>query len=183
VECDPETWLAAGLDRASEAESMRVCEEVFAEDLQGHPLLSNRSTWFNYVIVSNRNWYRDNLVLLGDAVRTGHPSVGSGTRLAMQDAIALYRAFRARGGDVSGALAEFERTRRPRSDELQAAAIKSAEWYETVRGKLHLDPISFAYDYLRRTGRVTHEDVRARDPELARAWEALHPGAVENAPF
>ena len=181
VECDPETWRAAGLDRASEPESMRVCEEVFAEDLQGNPLLSNRSTWFNYVIVSNRNWYRDNLVLLGDAMRTGHPSVGSGTRLAMQDAIALYRAFQARGRDISRALAEFERPRRPRSDELQAAAIKSAEWYETVRGKLHLDPISFAYDYLRRTGRVTHEDVRARDPELARAWEALHPGAVESA--
>lgn len=177
VECDPQTWCAAGLDRKPEAESLAYCEEAFREDLQGHPLLSNHSVWFNYAIVANRKWSRDNLVLLGDALRTGHPSVGSGTRLAMQDSIALYRAFQACDEDVPAALAEFERQRRPRSDELQAAAIKSTEWYESVRGKLHLDPISFAYDYLRRTGRVSHEDVRNRDPELARAWEALHPDA------
>ncbi|HYX92952.1 MAG TPA: hypothetical protein VE782_15405, partial [Myxococcaceae bacterium] len=95
--------------------------------------------------------------------------------LAMQDAIALFRAFQSRGLDVPAALAEFERNRRPASDALQGAAIKSAEWYESVREKLHLDPISFAYDYLRRTGRVSHEDVKRRDPELARAYEALHP--------
>jgi anthraniloyl-CoA monooxygenase len=177
VECDPETWQAAGLDRIPEAESLGHCEEVFREDLEGHKLHSNRSVWFNYAIVSNRNWYRGNLVLLGDALRTGHPSVGSGTRLAMQDSIALFRAFQSCRSDIPAALAEFERKRRPRSDELQAAAIKSAEWYESVRRKLHLDPISFAYDYLRRTGRVSHQDVRVRDPELARAWEALHPGA------
>jgi 2-polyprenyl-6-methoxyphenol hydroxylase-like FAD-dependent oxidoreductase len=174
VECDPPTWRAAGLDRNSEAESLAYCESAFREDLGGAPLLSNRSAWFRYAIVSNRRWSWRNVVLLGDALRTGHPSVGSGTRLAMQDAIALYEACAAHA-DVSTALAEFEHRRRPGSDALQAAAIKSALWYETVRSRLALDPVSFAYDYLRRTGRVDHEDVRARDPELAAAYEALHP--------
>ena len=93
----------------------------------------------------------------------------------MQDAIALFDAYCACGDDIAGLLAEFERLRRPGSDALQAAAIRSTEWYETVREKLSLDPISFAYDYLRRTGRVSHDDIRQRDPALASAFEALHP--------
>jgi 2-polyprenyl-6-methoxyphenol hydroxylase-like FAD-dependent oxidoreductase len=174
VECDPQTWHAAGLDRMPEAQSLAYCERVFRDDLDGQPLLSNRSEWFRYAIVSNRRWYWGNLVLLGDALRTGHPSVGSGTRLAMQDAIALFEACVA-CSDVPALLAEFERRRRPGSDALQSAAIRSARWYESVRARLSLDPVSFAYDYLRRTGRVDHQDVRARDPALAAAYEALHP--------
>ena len=150
---------------------------MFRDDLDGQPLLSNRSEWFRYAIVSNRRWYWRNLVLLGDALRTGHPSVGSGTRLAMQDSIALFEACVA-FADVPARLAEFERRRRPGSDALQNAAIKSTQWYETVRARLSLDPVSFAYDYLRRTGRVDHQDVRARDPALAAAYEALHPEGV-----
>ena len=96
VEVPPETFRKAGLDRMSEAESLAWCEAAFAEDLQGHPLLSNRSTWFRYTIVKNVNWSFDNVVLLGDALRTGHPSIGSGTRLAMQDAIALFEAWQTR---------------------------------------------------------------------------------------
>lgn len=175
VECDPVTWQRAGLDRKTERQSLAYCERVFADDLEGEPLLSNRSDWFRYPIVKNRRWHTGNLVLLGDALRTGHPSVGSGTRLAMQDSIALFNAARRFPSDVPRLLDEFERTRRPGSDALQEAAIRSTEWYENLRPKLALDPVSFAYDYLRRTGRVTHEDVRQRDPELAAAWEALHP--------
>lgn len=175
VEVDPATFEAAGLARRSPEESRRWCERVFADDLAGEPLIGNRSDWFRYGIVANRRWHRGNLVLLGDALRTGHPSVGSGTRLAMQDAIALADAFDSCRHDVPAALADFERRRRPGSDALQQAAIRSTEWYEGVRDKLSLDPVSFAYDYLRRTGRVTHEDVRRRDPALAAAWEALHP--------
>jgi 2-polyprenyl-6-methoxyphenol hydroxylase-like FAD-dependent oxidoreductase len=178
VECDPATWRRAGLDRKTERESLSYCERVFADDLEGHPLLSNRSEWFRYPIVKNRRWHAGNLVLLGDALRTGHPSVGSGTRLAMQDSIALFKATRRFPDDVPRLLAEFERIRRPGSDALQEAAIRSTEWYENLGAKLALDPVSFAYDYLRRTGRVSHEDVRQRDPELAAAWEALHPGSV-----
>ena len=175
VECDPATHRAAGFDRMSAAQTLAACEDAFREDLAGKPLLSNRSDWFRYAIVSNRHWHWRNVVLLGDALRTGHPSVGSGTRLAMQDAIALHDAFVTSPGDVPAALAEFERRRRPGSDALQAAAVRSTEWYESVRSKLDLDPVSFAYDYLRRTGRVSHEDVRSRDPALAAAYEALHP--------
>jgi 2-polyprenyl-6-methoxyphenol hydroxylase-like FAD-dependent oxidoreductase len=176
VECDPDTWRAAGLDRKPVAESLAYCEAVFAEDLAGHRLLSNNSQWFRYPIVRNRRWHRGNLVLLGDALRTGHPSVGSGTRLAMQDSIALFESVKDHGADVPALLADFERRRRPGSDALQAAAVKSTEWYETVRARLDLDPIEFAYSYLRRTGRVTHADVRERDPALAAAYEARHPG-------
>ena len=175
VECDPSTLRNAGLERMTEWQSLDYCAAVFREDLGGSPLLSNRSDWFRYGIVSNRHWHWRNIVLLGDALRTGHPSVGSGTRLAMQDAIALFDAARACGDDVAAMLPEFERRRRPGSDALQAAAIRSTEWYETVQQKLALDPVSFAYDYLRRTGRVSHEDIRQRDPALAAAYEALHP--------
>ena len=161
-----------------EAESLAYCERAFRDDLDGRPLLSNRSEWFRYAIVSNRRWHWRNLVLLGDALRTGHPSVGSGTRLAMQDAIALFEACVALP-DVPARLAEFERRRRPGSDALQNAAIKSTQWYETVRTRLSLDPVSFAYDYLRRTGRAsTIRTCALRDPALAAAYEALHPEGV-----
>src|SRR6476659_5797836 len=177
VEVPPDTFYNAGLDRMSEAESLAYCEAAFAEDLQGHPLLSNRSTWFRYTIVKNDQWYFDNVVLLGDALRTGHPSIGSGTRLALQDAIALFEACQRGAGDVRATLEEFRRIRRAGSDSLQQAAIKSTEWYENVGPKLHLDPISFAYDYLRRNGRVSHAEIQKRDPALAAAYERLHPVA------
>lgn len=175
VEVDPETFSASGLDRMAEAESLAYCERAFQKDLQGHKLLSNKSTWFKYTIVKHRRWYHQNIVLIGDALRTGHPSVGSGTRLAMQDSIALFHAFEKCGGKVPEMLAEFVETRQPGSDSLQKAAIKSTEWYENLKPKLGLDPISFAYDYLTRSGRVDHAEVVKRDPELAHAYEKLHP--------
>ena len=179
VEVPPETFRRAGLDRMSEAESLAYCEIAFADDLDGHSLLSNRSTWFRYPIIKNENWFFDNVVLLGDALRTGHPSIGSGTRLALQDSIALFEACRTAGGDVPRVCGEFRRIRQPGSDALQAAAIRSTEWYENLGPKLHLDPISFAYDYLRRSGRVSHADVWKRDPALAAAYEHLHPNVVQ----
>jgi anthraniloyl-CoA monooxygenase len=180
VEVPPETFRKAGLDRMSETKSLTYCEAAFVEDLQGHPLLSHRSTWFRYTIVKNANWYFHNVVLLGDALRTGHPSIGSGTRLAMQDAIALFEAWRRVGDHVPGMLEEFRRIRRPGSDSLQRAAINSTEWYENLGPKLHLDPISFAYDYLRRSGRVSHAEIQKRDPALAAAYERLHPAAEKS---
>jgi len=175
VEVDPATFEKAGLGRKTEAESLAWCEKVFEDDLQGHKLLSNKSNWFRYTIVKNRNWHYRNIVLIGDALRTGHPSVGSGTRLAMQDSIALFDAYKTCGNDVHKMLEEFVRIRQPGSDSLQKAAIKSTEWYENLGPKLPLDPISFAYDYVTRSGRVDHADVRQRDPELAAAYEKLHP--------
>jgi len=165
AECSPETWRRAGLDRRSEDESRRYCEEVFADYLDGQPLLTNRSLWFNCVIVRNARWSHRNLVLLGDAVRTGHPSIGAGTRLAMGDSLKLYEALECHG-DVEAALADYERTRRPKSTELQEAAVRSAAWYETVESRMHLEPVVLAYDFLMRTGRVRHEELRRRDPKF-----------------
>jgi anthraniloyl-CoA monooxygenase len=175
VEVDPATFERAGLGAMSGAQSLAWCERAFAEDLQGEPLLSNKSNWFRYTIVKNRRWHHRNIVLIGDALRTGHPSVGSGTRLAMQDSIALFEACKAAGGNVPALLEDFVRRRQPGSDSLQQAAIRSCLWYEDLAPKLALDPISFAYDYVTRSGRVDHADVRGRDPELAAAYERLHP--------
>jgi 2-polyprenyl-6-methoxyphenol hydroxylase-like FAD-dependent oxidoreductase len=175
VEVDPLTFVNAGLDRMSEAESLAYCESAFADDLQGQRLLSNKSSWFRYTIVKNERWHHRHIVLLGDALRTGHPSVGSGTRLAMQDSIALFDAWSACGADVPAMLDHFVTIRKPGSDALQQAAIRSTEWYENLGPKLGLDPVSFAYDYLTRSGRVDHAEVRRRDPELAAAYESLHP--------
>ena len=178
VECSPETWTAAGLDRASDEESCAYCERVFADDLHGAPLLSKRSEWFLASVVRNRRWSMGNVVLLGDALRSVHFSLGSGTRMAMQDAIALFRAVTASGGDVPAALAAFEAARRPASDQFQEAAARSLDWYETVDGKMGLPPVAFAYDYMTRTGRVTHDDICRMDPDFAHAYEDLR----ENAP-
>ena len=173
VEVDPSTFRNAGLDRMNEAEGLAYCEKAFAQDLEGHKLLSNKSHWFRYTIVKNRTWHYKNIVLIGDALRTGHPSIGSGTRLAMQDSIALFDAYKACGDDVGSMLQEFVKIRQPGSDALQTAAIRSTEWYENLGPKLQLDPISFAYDYVTRSGRVDHAEVRRRDPELAAAYERL----------
>ena len=178
VECDPATFDKAGLATRTEAESLAWCERVFADDLDGHRLLSNRSQWFRYTMVRNAHWHHDNVVLIGDALRTGHPSVGSGTRLALQDSIALFEAYRETcdaQDDVPAMLAAFVRIREPGSENLRRAAVRSTEWYEDLGPKLALDPISFAYDYVTRSGRVDHADVVARDPGLAEAYERLHP--------
>lgn len=171
VEVDPETWQRAGLDKASEDESRRFCSEVFRAELGSNELLTNRSLWFEANIVSNECWSHGNIVLLGDALRTVHFSLGSGTRMAMQDAIALHRAVAGHPGDLPAAFRAFEAERRPASSSFQGAAAKSLDWYENVAEKLHLDPVDFAYDYMRRTGKVSHDDIKRRDPRFAAAYE------------
>jgi len=171
VEVDPETWQRAGLDKASEDESRRFCSAVFRAELGSNELLTNRSLWFEANIVSNECWSHGNIVLLGDALRTVHFSLGSGTRMAMQDAIALHRAVAGHPGDLPAAFRAFEAERRPASSSFQGAAAKSLDWYENVAEKLHLDPVDFAYDYMRRTGKVSHDDIKRRDPRFAAAYE------------
>lgn len=178
VEVDPETWQRAGLDTMSDEESCRYCESVFEADLGSNKLLSNRSTWFSANIVSNENWSHKNIVLLGDALRTVHFSLGSGTRMAMQDAIALYNGFVAHETDVSKAFAAFEAERRQASANFQQAAARSLDWYETIESKMALDPISFAYDYMMRTGRVSHADLQQRDPDFVAAYDELQAETV-----
>lgn len=173
IEVDPETWRRAGLDTMSDEESRRYCERVFEPELGGNGLLSNRSIWFTANIVSNEHWSHGNIVLLGDALRTVHFSLGSGTRMAMQDAIALFQSFVNCGDDVPAAFSAFERARRTSSADFQAAAARSLDWYENVQTKMSLDPVSFAYDYMRRTGRVSHEDLKQRDSDFVAKYEAL----------
>lgn len=174
IEVDPDTWQRAGLDTMSDEDSRRYCEQVFAPDLGSNGLLSNRSIWFSANIVSNENWSHENIVLLGDALRTVHFSLGSGTRMAMQDAIALYEGFVENGKDVQAAFKAFEAARRGSSSNFQTAAARSLDWYETIDDKMHLNPVDFAYDYMRRTGRVSHEDLKQRDPDFVARYEALH---------
>ena len=172
VEVDPESWRRAGFDRMSEDESRRYCAEVFRTELGSHELLGNRSLWFGANIVRNRHWTHRNIVLLGDALRTVHFSLGSGTRMAMQDAIALHQGLKKHPSDIASAFSEFEDIRRHASSTFQLAASKSLDWYENVANKIDLDPVSFAYDYMRRTDQVSHEDLKQRDPHFIDALEA-----------
>jgi anthraniloyl-CoA monooxygenase len=171
VECDEETWTRAGLERASDEEARAHLAAVFAEDLEGQELLSNNSRWINFLLVKNGRWSRQNVVLLGDALHTAHFSIGSGTKLAMEDSVALFRLFAA-GLDVPAALAEFERTRRPVVEEYQQAAQESRVWFERAREYVRLDPLPFAYSLMTRSKRVTVESLRRRDPSFVAACEA-----------
>lgn len=172
VEVDPDTWRKAGLDNASEDESRQFCANVFRSDLGANELLTNRSLWFEANIVRNENWSYRNIVLLGDALRTVHFSLGSGTRMAMQDAIALNDGLVQHPDNVQAAFAAFESKRRTASTNFQAAAARSLNWYENVAEKMHLDPVTFAYDYMRRTGQVSHDDLRQRDPDFTASYES-----------
>lgn len=171
VECDAPTWQRAGFGEMSEDESRRYCERVFAADLGGHPLLTNRSLWINFRAVTNRSWSHRNVVLIGDALRTVHFSVGSGTRMALQDSVALARAF-ADTDDVERGLHNFEKVRRPEVEQFLRLAADSFQWYERFRDKLSLDPLPFTYDYVMRGGRITHSRLSKRSPRFAAAYEA-----------
>jgi 2-polyprenyl-6-methoxyphenol hydroxylase-like FAD-dependent oxidoreductase len=166
IECDAATWRRAGLDRMSDDESQLYCERVFARDLNGHALVSNKSIWRQFPLIVNRRWSAGNAVLLGDALRTVHFSIGSGTRLAFEDAIALARAFGEAGDNVAQALATFERERRPIVEKLLAAANASSSWYERFHKKMTLQPWQLAYDYMTRSGRMTDERLRELSPKF-----------------
>ena len=167
VECDEPTWRRAGLDRMDDAASRAYCERVFAPDLGGHELVSNKSNWRQFPLLSNAVWRVGNAVLIGDALRSMHFSIGSGTRLAFEDAIALDRAFGDVGEDVPKALAAFERERRPVVEKLFAAASASSYWYEEFPARMaRFDALGLAYDYMTRSGRVTPERLRQQAPRF-----------------
>jgi 2-polyprenyl-6-methoxyphenol hydroxylase-like FAD-dependent oxidoreductase len=172
VECDAGTWATSGLAAMTEDERRRYCEDVFGAELGGHPLLASRSPWLSFKVVTNERWSHDNVVLIGDALRTVHFSIGSGTRLAFEDAIALDRAFGEAGEDVAGALAAFERERRPVVEKLLAAAAASSYWYERLEEKMRLDPLALAYDYMTRSGRMSAERLRQVAPNFMKTFEA-----------
>jgi 2-polyprenyl-6-methoxyphenol hydroxylase-like FAD-dependent oxidoreductase len=176
VECDEATWRQAGLDRMSDHEGRAYCERVFAKDLAGHSLVSNKSIWRQFPLLANRRWHTGNAVLIGDALRTAHFSIGSGTRLAFEDAIALDRAFGEAGEDAPRALAAFERERRPVVEKILAAAYASSHWYERLREKMTLEPWQLAYDYMTRSGRMSDVRLREVSPEFMACIEAARKG-------
>jgi 2-polyprenyl-6-methoxyphenol hydroxylase-like FAD-dependent oxidoreductase len=176
VEVTDATWRRAGFEHLGDAQTITACAHVFAHELEGHPILSNGSRWRQFPAVWNARWSAGKVVLLGDALRTAHFSIGSGTRLAMEDAVALHKAFVACGDDVSSALTRFQAERLPPMKTIWDAANASLRWYERMDELVPtLRPVELAYAYMTRTGRVDHAEVRRRDPALARDYEALHP--------
>jgi anthraniloyl-CoA monooxygenase len=175
VECDEETWRGAGLDRMPDAEARQYLEGVFARDLEGEELLSNNSRWINFLLVKNGRWSRRNVVLLGDALHTAHFSIGSGTKLAIEDSIELFRHV-ASAGDVASALEAFGGARRPVVEEYQRAADESRVWFERAREHIGLEPLPFAYSLMTRSTRVDRESLRRRDPAFVAACEEAAAG-------
>ena len=176
VECDQRSWRAAGFDRMNTDESIAACEALFAPWLEGHPLLTNArhlrgSQWLEFPIVRNARWHHDNIVLVGDAAHTAHFSIGSGTKLAMEDAIALARVLNEPDPapddrstpPLTRALQRYQDERSTEALRLQNAARNSMEWFENVRRYIHLPPEQFAYSLLTRSQRVSHENLRVRD--------------------
>jgi 2-polyprenyl-6-methoxyphenol hydroxylase-like FAD-dependent oxidoreductase len=172
VECDPATWVRAGLDKVDEQESRRICEGVFKEALGGHALVSNKSIWRSFPWVANARWSCRNCVLIGDALHTAHYSIGSGTRLALEDALALVKALEAESGDLAAGLARYEASRRPTLEKLVAASRRSAAWYDNFPEHMRLAPLDLAMSYIRRSGRVDEDRLRAMSPRFMARYDA-----------
>ena len=165
LETDPTTFARAGLDAMDEQQSARFLEGVFAEDLDGHPLLVNRSLWRRFPMIRNARWVMGNAVLLGDAKSTAHFSIGAGTKLAMEDAIALYESFRG-NSNVEAALAAYESTRRDEVERTQHAADVSLVWFEHVARFWHMHPTQFAFGLMTRSKSITYDNLRLRAPDF-----------------
>ena len=165
VEAAEQTWRAAGLDKSTEDDTLKFCEALFKEELEGHRLLKNRSLWRNFVTIKNASWSHENVVLVGDAAHTAHFSVGSGTKLAIEDAIALAGALQ-RERDLPAALAAYEAERRPAVESLQRAAQVSLQWFEDTERYMNLEPLQFAFNLLTRSLRITHDNLKVRDPKF-----------------
>jgi anthraniloyl-CoA monooxygenase len=163
LETDPDTFERAGLGTLDEEQSARYLEQVFAEDLDGHPLIINRSMWRQFPMIRNERWVKDNIVLLGDAKSTAHFSIGSGTKLAMEDAIALHDALMSTP-DVKTALARFEGSRRDEVEKTQHAADVSLAWFEHMDRYWDMDPVEFSFGLMTRSKAITYENLRLRAP-------------------
>jgi anthraniloyl-CoA monooxygenase len=190
VEMAPGTWRELGLD-ATEHESfppgvsdelaLARCQELFAGHLDGHPLVGNNSKWLVFPTIKCERWHHGNVVLMGDAIHTAHYSVGSGTKLAMEDAISL-AGHLARGGPIEEAFAAYEADRRPAVDSLQRAAKASLEWFEGADRYRHMEPEQFAFSLLTRSQRVTYDNLRLRDPGYMEAVDRWYAASDHGCP-
>jgi 2-polyprenyl-6-methoxyphenol hydroxylase-like FAD-dependent oxidoreductase len=176
VECDAATWNAYGFEQRSIEQSQAICEQVFATTLNGHKLISNKSVWRNFPWVWNEHWSHGNIVLIGDALHSAHFSIGSGTRLAIEDAIALTKALEAET-DITGALSRYERERKPIVKKLVTAARTSADWYEHFPEHMKLGLMDFAFGYITRSGRIDGARLRAMSPQFMARYEAARRSA------
>jgi 2-polyprenyl-6-methoxyphenol hydroxylase-like FAD-dependent oxidoreductase len=174
VECDLATWQAYGFADKTVDESKTVCEQVFAATLDGHPLVSNKSVWRNFPWIWNERWSFKNMVLIGDALHSAHFSIGSGTRLAIEDAIALTKALEAED-DIAAGLQRYQSERQPIVKKLVTAARTSADWYEKFPEHMKLDLMDFAYSYITRSGRIDDTRLRAMSPAFMARYEASRP--------
>jgi anthraniloyl-CoA monooxygenase len=186
VECDEASWRAAGLHAVGTDESIAFCERLFAPWLHGHRLQSNArhlaSPWLQFTRVSNERWWNGNVVLVGDAAHTAHFSIGSGTKLALEDAIALARIITAGGRPLCEMLRAYQGERRTEALRLQNAARNSMEWFENVKRYVHLEPPQFAYSLLTRSQRVSHENLRLRDGAYLEGVERWFASRAEGQP-
>jgi 2-polyprenyl-6-methoxyphenol hydroxylase-like FAD-dependent oxidoreductase len=180
VECDAATWDAYGFADKSIEESQAICEHVLAGTLGGHRLISNKSVWRNFPWVWNERWSHQNMVLIGDALHSAHFSIGSGTRLAIEDAIALVKALETEN-DIGNALARYEAERKPIVKKLVTAARTSADWYEKFSDHMQLDLMDFAYSYITRSGRIDDARLRAMSPQFMARYEAAKAEARHGA--
>ena len=191
VECSEETWKGLGFDRMDQDETCRACEALFADQLGGHALMSNArhlrgSAWLNFRRVLCETWTHKNIILLGDAAHTAHFSIGSGTKLALEDAIMLAEVLTSTTKPVEEGLREYQEVRTVEVLKLQSAARNSTEWFETLERYLDFEPIQFAYSLLTRSQRISHENLRERDPKwMARMedWFAKKHGVSVRPPM
>ncbi len=181
VECPEDAWRVAGLESASEAESIRYCESLFEPELRGAHLMSNRSLWINFATLRQDTWHHGNVVLLGDAAHTAHFSIGSGTKLAMEDSIALVDALR-RHHDRDAALNDYEMERQPVVERFQEAALESSSYFEHVSRYAQFDPKQFAFNLLTRSRRITYVNLTQRDPDLVRTVDSWFSAAASGSP-
>ena len=171
VECSEEVWRRFGFDRMDQAEAIAACEQLFAKYLDGHSLQSNAAhlvgsaAWLNFRRIKCERWNHGNVILLGDAAHTAHFSVGSGTKLALEDAIKLAAVLNRDGLSLEAAMDEYVAERNLEVLKLQNSARNSTEWFETLRRYLHFEPLQFAYSLLTRSQRISHENLRLRDRE------------------
>ena len=164
LETHEDTWKRAGLDQASEEQTLAYFEELFSEELDGHKLISNKSIWRNFPVVSNESWHHENVVLIGDAAHTAQFSIGSGTKIAMEGAIALAQSL-GEENSVDRAISAYESKRQMEVARLQRSALVSLQWYEHARRFNAMGPAQYAFNFLTRSKGVTYENLTLRDPD------------------
>ena len=171
IECDRATWQRYGFADKPVDECRAICEQVFSGVLDGHSLVSNKSVWRNFPWIWNEHWSFGNIVLLGDALHSAHFSIGSGTRLAIEDGIALIKALE-EASDIASGLARYAAVRKPLVQKLVAAARASADWYEHFPDHMKLGLMDFAHSYITRSGRISDDRLRAMAPSFMARYDA-----------